>query len=147
MTIEEIVTGFLEQKKNEVRTAYEAKGRSASGEAGKSLTVNVSEQPNKIVGSITGSHYWYYIEHGRRPGKRPPIESIEKWIDDRRLSLDGITKQSLAFLIARKIGREGTKGTPILESVFTPQSLQELGRSNGSAYLSNVKSDIVKKFQ
>ena len=147
MTIEEIVTAYLEQKKNEVRTAYEAKGRSASGAAGQSLTVNVSEQPNKITGSITGSHYWYYIEHGRRPGKRPPIASIEKWIDDRRLTLDGITKRSLAFLIARKIGNEGTKGTPILESVFTPQSLQELGSLIGSAYLSNIKSDILKKFK
>ena len=147
MTIGEIVTGFLEQKKNEVRTSYEAKGRSASGAAGRSLTVNVSEQPNKIVGEITGSHYWYYIENGRRPGKRPPIASIEKWIDDRRLTLNGISKQSLAFLIARKIGREGTKGTPILESVFTPQSLQELAQSIGSAYLSTVKSDILKKIQ
>ena len=147
MTLNEIVTDFLEQKKNEVRAAYIAKDRSASGAAGQSLTVKVSEQPNKITGSLVGAHYWYYIENGRKPGKRPPIALIEKWIDDRRLSLDGISKRSLAFLIARKIGREGTKGTPILESVFTPQSLQELGRSIGSAYLSNVKSDIVKKFQ
>jgi len=147
MTISEIVTAFLESKTSEIRSAYETAGRSASGLAGRSLSVKVEAQGSRVVGTMTGAHYWYYIEHGRKPGKRPPVASIEQWIEDKRIPLDGITKKSLAFLIARKIGREGTKGTPILENVFTPQSFADLGRDLGAAYLGEIKSTIIKKLQ
>lgn len=30
--------------------------------------------------------YWYYVENGRRPGKRPPISAIEKWIADKGIA-------------------------------------------------------------
>lgn len=147
MTLSEIVTAYLENKTSEIRSAYETAGRSASGGAGRSLSVKVAANGGRVVGTITGAHYWYYIEHGRKPGKRPPIASIEQWIEDKRIPLDGITKRSLAFLIARKIGSEGTKGTPIIDSVFTPQSFEDLGRQIGTAYLTEIKSTIIKKFQ
>jgi hypothetical protein len=55
-------------------------------------------------------------EHGRRPGRMPPIEAIRRWIRVRQIrGRGGISERSLAFLIARKIGREGTEAQPYME--------------------------------
>lgn len=64
--------------------------------------------------------YWKYVEYGRRAGKMPPISAIEKWIEIKpilpRPMKNGKlpTSKQLAYLIARKIGLEGTKGRNIL---------------------------------
>ena len=61
--------------------------------------------------------YWYYVENGRKAGKWPPIDNILNWIRVKpvlpRPNAEGKlpTPQQLAFLIARKIGEEGTEGT------------------------------------
>jgi len=49
------------------------------------------------------------LEHGRRPGKMPPRGPIELWVA-RKLGIGGPEGRSVAFLIARSIGRRGTKG-------------------------------------
>lgn len=51
--------------------------------------------------------YFTVLETGRKPGKRPPISIIEKWIEDKPIYGD-ISRKSLAFLIARSIGEKGT---------------------------------------
>jgi hypothetical protein len=58
-------------------------------------------------GDLSGLHYWYFLVNGRRPGKRPPIDSILGWLEKKGITAD-IPLRSLAFLIARKIGRLGT---------------------------------------
>lgn len=145
-TIEQIVNDFLTSKKDEIKRLYESRNIEASGKFGEGLEVDVKLQPNKVIGTLKGTSYSYYVENGRRPGKRPPIASIEQWIRDKNLTLNNISVPSLAFLIARKIGNEGTKGTGIISEVLTPQSLKDLGGQIGAAFLSNVKSDIIKKF-
>lgn len=57
--------------------------------------------------------YWKYVEYGRTPGKQPPIDKIEEWIRVKPIVPDPINgkipdTRQLAYLIARKIGREGT---------------------------------------
>jgi len=52
--------------------------------------------------------YFTVLEDGRKPGKQPPRSVIEKWLDDKPVALREISKKSLAFLIARKIGKEGS---------------------------------------
>lgn len=56
--------------------------------------------------------YWKYVEYGRRAGKRPPISAIEEWIRVKPVIPNAINgripdTRQLAFLIARKIGRDG----------------------------------------
>lgn len=55
--------------------------------------------------------YIYYLEKGRGPtkkkGEKPLREIIEQWITDKGIVSD-IPKKSLAYLIARKIHKEGT---------------------------------------
>jgi hypothetical protein len=58
-------------------------------------------------GELYAKHYWYSLVHGRKPGKMPPIDSILDWLTNKGITAD-ISLRSLAFLIARKIGRVGT---------------------------------------
>jgi hypothetical protein len=58
-------------------------------------------------GELSGNHYWYFLVNGRKPGKRPPIDSILGWLQKKGITAD-IPLRSLAFLIARKIGKLGT---------------------------------------
>lgn len=57
--------------------------------------------------------YWKYVEYGRAPGKQPPIDAIEEWVRVKPIIPDPISgkipdTRQLAYLIARRIGREGT---------------------------------------
>lgn len=59
--------------------------------------------------------YWFYVENGRRHGKRPPISAIEQWIVDKgvqphpRANGSVPSTKQLAFAISTKIAREGTQ--------------------------------------
>lgn len=112
----------------ELLEAYEAKGMRASGKWAESLDSEVIG--NK--GVITGESYTEQLEYGRSAGGFPPIEQIEQWIQDKGiLAIDAdITLKSLAFLIARKIARQGYNragfgGVELVSQVLTPQRIQE----------------------
>ncbi|HET7276134.1 MAG TPA: hypothetical protein VFI91_13275 [Longimicrobiaceae bacterium] len=54
--------------------------------------------------------YALVVERGRQPGKMPPPEALELWVR-RKLGVQNVNEaRSVAYLIARKIGREGTEG-------------------------------------
>lgn len=65
--------------------------------------------------------YWDYVEKGRKPGKFPPVNKIKEWIQvkpvrpypDARGKLPTIDQ--LAFLIGRKIYREGIDPAPFFK--------------------------------
>lgn len=69
---------------------------------------------NKMSGVISLANYWKYVEYGRRAGKFPPPNKILKWIEIKPVlprPVNGIkpTNKQMAFLISRKIAREGIK--------------------------------------
>ena len=69
---------------------------------------------NKIQASIELASYWKYVEYGRKPGKFPPPDKILNWVSVKPIiprPLNGIkpTTKQLAFLISRKIARDGIK--------------------------------------
>ncbi len=76
-----------------------------------SFTVRMGTSRHSVV--ITLADYWKYVENGRRAGsKMPPIGAIEQWISVKPIIPEvrnGRTPsvRSLAFLIARAIGRRG----------------------------------------
>ena len=54
------------------------------------------------------------VERGRKPGKMPPVEAIRYWVIRKGIA-DGPEADQAAFLIARAIGRRGTKGVRMFE--------------------------------
>lgn len=89
--------------------------------------------------------YWQWVEEGRKPGKFPPISSILQWVLDKpvipRPDANGRipSPKSLAFLIARKIANEGTKGTHDLEQ-SSEQILTQFQNSIQEAVMLDVGS-------
>lgn len=58
--------------------------------------------------------YALFVDQGRAPGKMPPIAPIELWVR-RVLGLGQGKSRRVAFLVARAIGRRGTKGAHAVE--------------------------------
>jgi hypothetical protein len=100
--------------------------------------------------TIRGNDYIYYLENGRRPGKRPPKDVIRKWIDDKGIvPRDNISKDSLAFLIARKMGEEGSTiykagGSDLVSGIFNDQFVDSLQSEFMNLLTVEVESEILK---
>jgi hypothetical protein len=77
----------------------------ASGRTGASVRYEVTPEGLKVY----GAGHIFTVETGRKPGAFPNISAIRQWIDDKPIiPRDNISKNSLAFLIARSIARKGT---------------------------------------
>lgn len=89
--------------------------KKASGNLIKSLKpVSIVFEGYRYTGSISLASYWKYVEYGRKPGKFPPVNKILDWIRVKPViprPINGIkpTQKQLAFLISRKIARDGIK--------------------------------------
>lgn len=77
----------------------------ASGKTAASVRYEVTTDGLRVY----GAGHIFTVETGRRPGAFPNITAIRQWIDDKPIiPRDNISKNSLAFLIARSIARQGT---------------------------------------
>jgi hypothetical protein len=97
----------------------------ASGTLEKSLAYRLQIKGKSINISVyakgKASEYFLARENGRRPGKQPPVSAILDWMRLKPIKLrdkesgkfkkstESLKKQ-VAFMIARKIGRDGIKG-------------------------------------
>jgi len=96
--------------------------------------------------SLFLNKYWYYVEYGRKSGKRPPVAEIERWIKIKpivREKRNGKlpTEKSLAYIIARSIGKKGTK--PQMTLTKTNDALYtEMKDSIKEAFIADVNEDI-----
>lgn len=117
--IEKILNDFLAQYKNNLTQA------GYSGNLADTAKINVNVNNNVYTIGINMEDYFQYAENGRGPGKMPPIENIKKWISVKPVLPTPMkngklpTENQLAFLIARKIGKEGTKGNHLFEKTST----------------------------
>lgn len=97
--------------KSDIRENLTANGTSNTGNLRNSVLVYRAEHDEGIVG--VGERYGGAVEKGRRPGRMPPVEPIERWARTK------LGKSGLGFVIARKIKNEGTKAQPFVEPAFT----------------------------
>jgi hypothetical protein len=82
-------------------------------------STRVSRGSQAIKGEIVNpKEYAIVMEKGRRPGARmPPVDAIQFWVT-RKFGVSGKEARSIAFVIARSIGRKGIKGKFMLEKGF-----------------------------
>ena len=144
MTISEKIQGWCDSSITKLVVEYDAQNRRASGNWEKDLESTIEVKINGYKVQILGSKYTYWMENGRNAGKFPPINAIRKWIDDKGIIAEGISRNSLAFLIARKIAREGYKGKPLVSNVITDQWVDELLERVGMFYTEDLKSEVIK---
>ncbi len=104
----------------------------ASGKLEKSIRFEVQG----ATLTVFGEDYIWYLQNGRKPtqggGDGSLKRKIRQWIDDKGITpKDNISKDSLAFLITRKIHEEGTTiwkagGSDLVSSVFNDVTIDSI---------------------
>jgi len=111
------------------------------------VPVLVKSSDGKIVLAIKMPGYAKYVNYGRRAGaKMPPIEPIMEWAKSRGLpqwrtsSGKYMSNESRAWLISRKIGRDGIKPIPFFDIFF--DNVGELEKALGGAAAIDIASGL-----
>lgn len=144
MTQTEVIKKWMEELKRDLVAEYDRLKLRASGNYEQSL-VPFNTDKRAI---LYGAKYAYQMENGRLPGTYPPRKAIEDWIDAKGLKYD-IPKSSLAFLIQRKIFREGIKvpnkynDGGVLSNVITEDRIQRLVDELRFVNVLQVSSQII----
>lgn len=115
--VQRVLGEFAVALRNEYQDNLILHNRIASGDLLNSVEYVIDRDGYTYTVSLMLKDYWYFVENGRKAGKMPPMDAILSWIKAKpvlpRPNAEGKlpTPQQLAFLIARKIGEEGTEGT------------------------------------
>ena len=99
---ETVIAGIRQNIQNKQVTQYGS--MFTTGKMSDSLGYRIDESGLTIFSS---EKYFTVLETGRKPGKRPPMSVIEEWIANKPVASD-LNPKSLAYLIAKKIGEEGS---------------------------------------
>lgn len=143
-----VLSREFELLKKDLIIAYDAKGMRASGKFADTLEVQVTG----LTARLFGEDYSQQLETGRKAGRFPPINAIEQWIKDKGIAnrIQGeISISSLAFLIARKIARNGWKredhgGVQLISEVVTDQRIQNIIDEVGAEQALIYTTEIIK---
>lgn len=115
-------TSSIEKAVDELMYAYASaiidSGHSASGDLALNQEKVVSYDGRYFKISLSLEDYWKYLEEGTTP-HFPPLDKIREWIRVKPIlprSINGKlpTQEQLAYLIGRKIEKEGTEPTYLL---------------------------------
>lgn len=144
----EVLSQEFELLKQDLIEAYDRKGMRASGDWANSIETQIEE--NRAI--LLGLEYSQQLETGRRSGKQPPRQVIEDWIVNKGIAqrIQGqISISSLAYLIGRKIAREGWKregfgGVGLISEIITDERLQRILDEVGGARLIAYSSEIIQ---
>lgn len=110
----------LQKYSDAIIASLESKGIKRTSNLSQSLEVSKDVQPLKTIFEVLANEYWYYIDQGRGKTENgePPgevKEAIKRWIRREGIKAEERngrtpTEDQLAFLITRKIHREGFPG-------------------------------------
>lgn len=134
-------------QQNQLRKGMVASGASAAG-----LDVRATEIQMQLVDT---EGYFHIQEFGRGPGKWPPFASILDWVE---LKLAGnirsnIRNESLAYLIQRKIGTEGSvafrtgKPTGVLSEIINDRNIDPFVSSLVERHTIKIRTDVLRLFE
>lgn len=156
----EVLNKFGENLVNDIKFAIRNKNLTgngpsvASGDLVNSVRYEVKE--NEL--SIYALQYIGALQYGRKPTVNPIAgnptlkERIRVWLDQKGIEPDGISKDSLAFLIARKIHREGTsiyqrtqgQSSGLLDDVLNDQLIERIQSELVFSFIVEIRSEILK---
>lgn len=106
--VQNIVFEELEDLRKRIISNIDSSGRRASGRTSESMRTDVSEDRGVLFGRMA----FGTLETGRKPGKVPTgfYQIIKQWVIDKGISFNSQSERnSFAYLVSRKIAREGTQ--------------------------------------
>lgn len=138
-TSRDILKEEMDRLVDDIINAYEQSGKKTSGQFEELLEVKEKSNGFELFGAA-------YLA-GRPAGKMPPVEEIERWVKLKGLAPieETATTSSLAWAIAKKIAREGTRDEasfPIYETILTPQRMDEIIEKVSSFHVQQFVNDI-----
>lgn len=95
----------------------------ASGKLGNDLSCFVQIEDDVYELCLQIQDYWKYVEDGREAGTFPNVDALKRWIQVKPIlprPYNGVLPSinSLAYLIGRKIQRDGIEGKHILAATL-----------------------------
>jgi hypothetical protein len=154
--VNDIIDKWLSDVQKDLILNYDKLGLRASGKWANSLEGFQEKSQTKFRIGVLGENYTFFLENGRGKTKAtsagsPTLrEIIREWIDIKGITPYGdISKDSLAYLIARKIHEKGiqvpnkwNKGG-LVSNVVTIEKINELNKSLTLYYISDFRSKVV----
>lgn len=129
MSNEEIIREELEAVAEEAKQIYISSGKRVTGNWLKGLTV----ESGRNEGTLFSYRYLAGRGRTRNPNDGSPtlVQRLTQWIKDRGIKPreENMKISSLAYVMARKIHREGTKKSnhlQVFEEVLTPERIQTI---------------------
>lgn len=147
--LEEALRAYGQEVADRYKERLVAEGKNATSSLYQSVRPMLVSSESGYILYLALQDYWKYLERGTRlqgPYKQrglfPPVEPFRRWIKAKGIvpyrGKDGRlpTPNQLAFLIARKVWRDGTKPYWFLRDSLSPE--QEVAERMKEA----VKADI-----
>ena len=146
----------FESLKDDLIKEYDRLGMRASGKTANSLEVQLGLDSVKLVGDKTFEQLEYgrgKSNNGSAPGKL--IDAIKQWIQDKGI-VSNIKKDrnnsTLAFLITRKIHRQGWKrekhgGVNLVSNIVTEKRIQTIIDKVGAELALTLVSRLQQQFK
>ena len=151
--MEFIVTSQIEKLVEQLASLYRSNLEEsiASGTLS-NFTFRINLQGNYFEVIFLLPKCWEYLEYGRRAGKQPPIEAIEEWIRVKPIipyAVNGKVPDTrqLAFLIARKIGWEGTEGRKPLTKAMYSDNAENIIQEIKQAFANQVNDYLIEQIK
>lgn len=148
--IEDVLRSAFEQARQDIIANHERAGQVASGRTRGSIKVEVVPGVSEYTATLYGREYFGALETGSKPWRKqyqhPPkpfVETIQQWMTDKGIS--GVS----AYLVARKIMREGSKlyRDGGRDDIFTPvlQEVEEKLNQKISKIFDNITTVMIRK--
>lgn len=140
----EKVRSVMNRLVDEIRTEMVRRGNKATGELSQSTRITVLSGNTYVIAEGHALSHWKYAGNGRGPGKQPPVKALRPWLRAKGLP------EGLAYPIAKKIGKEGSKDFQLKnENIYSGRIrvFQEQGRFYlGKEAHADIKELILEDF-
>ena len=128
--VRKVLTEYKTKFEELVKTKIQKKDKIASGNLLASISTKIEVDGSVYTVILNSLDYLKYLETGTKP-HWPPSEPILKWVKDKRLPTRELTgdkslptEKQLAYLVRRKISKEGTEKNFIIAE--TIEELNEI---------------------
>ena len=126
------------------RQQLQGDGKNASGRLSNTASYLVNYDGTLLKISLLLEDYWKYVENDTKP-HFPPIDKIKDWIKVKPILPTARkgklpTENQLAYLIARKISKVGTKGSHSLQSTLDKANIY-------NRVIKEIQNQIIEKLK